>query len=98
MPASPRPSDPENTAGQKRNGTPGKKMGATDKQAAMDGKDFAKAIGINKPANVRDEAAPRMMGNKVIHQLGPAFPAEVHGPVERVKPAVPQQRTVADVV
>ncbi|CAN9152878.1 unnamed protein product [Alternaria alternata] len=55
MPASPRPSDPENTAGQKRNGTPGKKMGATDKQAAMDGKDFAKAIGINKPANVRDK-------------------------------------------
>jgi hypothetical protein len=30
-------------------------MGATDKQAAMDGKDFAKAIGINKPANVRDK-------------------------------------------
>jgi hypothetical protein len=55
MPASPRPSDPENTAGQKRNGTLGKKMGATDKQAAMDGKDFAKAIGINKPANVRDK-------------------------------------------
>ncbi|KAI4712030.1 hypothetical protein J4E89_003476 [Alternaria sp. Ai002NY15] len=55
MPASPRPSDPDNTAGQQRNGTPGKKMGATDKQAAMDGKDFAKAIGINKPANVRDK-------------------------------------------
>lgn len=30
-------------------------MGATDKQTGMDGKDFAKAIGINKPANVRDK-------------------------------------------
>ncbi|USP74809.1 glycoside hydrolase family 105 protein [Curvularia clavata] len=40
---------------EKRNGPPGKKMGATDKQIGMDGKDFAKAIGINKPANVRDK-------------------------------------------
>ncbi|KAI0582526.1 hypothetical protein TUN199_07422 [Pyrenophora tritici-repentis] len=55
MPASPRPSDPESSAEQKRNGTPGKNMGATDKQTGMDGKDFAKAIGINKPANVRDK-------------------------------------------
>jgi hypothetical protein len=30
-------------------------MGATDTQPGMDGKDFAKAIGINKPANVRDK-------------------------------------------
>jgi hypothetical protein len=55
MPASPRPSDPDNTAGDSRDGAPGKKMGATDNQTGMDGKDFAKAIGINKPANVRDK-------------------------------------------
>ncbi|KAF1937979.1 hypothetical protein EJ02DRAFT_426131 [Clathrospora elynae] len=55
MPASPPPSDPDTPAGQQRHGTPGKKMGATDTQTGMDGKDFAKAIGINRPANVRDK-------------------------------------------
>jgi hypothetical protein len=51
---SPLPSDPENPAAQ-RNGTPGKKKGAKDGQTNMNGPDFAKAIGINKPANVRDK-------------------------------------------
>ncbi|KAH5613462.1 hypothetical protein HBI45_041030 [Parastagonospora nodorum] len=47
---SPLPTDPE-----KRNGTPGKKKGANDGQTNMNGPDFAKAIGINKPANVKDK-------------------------------------------
>jgi hypothetical protein len=47
---SPLPVDPE-----KRNGTPGKKKGAKDGQTNMNGPDFAKAIGINKPANVKDK-------------------------------------------
>ncbi|CAO2652670.1 Nn.00g009530.m01.CDS01 [Neocucurbitaria sp. VM-36] len=49
------PSDAENLVGQKKDGTPGKKAGAADKQNSMNGNDFAKAIGINKPANVRDK-------------------------------------------
>ncbi|KAF1844472.1 uncharacterized protein K460DRAFT_358068 [Cucurbitaria berberidis CBS 394.84] len=58
MPPSPLPNDPEKSAGQQKDGTPGKRTGATDKQANnnnMNGNDFAKAIGINKPANVRDK-------------------------------------------
>lgn len=47
---SPLLSDPE-----KRNGTPGKQKGANDGQTNMNGPDFAKAIGINKPANVKDK-------------------------------------------
>ena len=54
MPASPLPTDPHKSAGQKH-GTLGKTKGATDGQANMNGNDFAKAIGINKPANVRDK-------------------------------------------
>ncbi|OAL04769.1 hypothetical protein IQ06DRAFT_268260 [Phaeosphaeriaceae sp. SRC1lsM3a] len=51
---SPLPSDADTPPGQ-RNGTPGKKKGANDGQSNMNGQDFAKAIGINKPANVRDK-------------------------------------------
>jgi hypothetical protein len=50
---SPLPSDPETPAAQ-RNGTLGKKKAASG-QNNMNGPDFAKAIGINKPANVRDK-------------------------------------------
>lgn len=49
MPASPLPADAE----PKKNGSPGKKK--ADKTNNMNGNDFAKAIGINKPANVRDK-------------------------------------------
>lgn len=59
MPDPPPPSDPEDSAGQTKNenGTPGtsKKTGASAKEKAMSGNQFAKAIGINKPANVRDK-------------------------------------------
>ncbi|KAF2124631.1 hypothetical protein P153DRAFT_434893 [Dothidotthia symphoricarpi CBS 119687] len=55
MPASPLPTDPDDSAAPKKHGSPGKKTGAAGKQNNMDGKDFAKAIGINKPANVRDK-------------------------------------------
>ncbi|KAJ4373399.1 hypothetical protein N0V83_003694 [Neocucurbitaria cava] len=55
MPASPLPTDAEKLVGQKKNGTPTNKASATDKQNNMNGNDFAKAIGINKPANVRDK-------------------------------------------
>jgi hypothetical protein len=52
---SPLPSDPDSPAGQ-RNGAPGKKKAAKDGHITnMNGNDFAKAIGINKPANVRDK-------------------------------------------
>ncbi|KAH7389989.1 hypothetical protein BKA66DRAFT_558579 [Pyrenochaeta sp. MPI-SDFR-AT-0127] len=55
MPASPLPTDPDNSAAKKNNGALGKKKGATDTNTTMNGNDFAKAIGINKPANVRDK-------------------------------------------
>ncbi|KAH9872168.1 hypothetical protein IAQ61_005003 [Plenodomus lingam] len=57
MPASPLPTDPETPAGQKKNGSAGnRKKAAPDKTTnTMNGNDFAKAIGINKPANVRDK-------------------------------------------
>jgi hypothetical protein len=48
MPAS--PADAEDAASPKKNASPGKK-----KASNMNGNDFAKAIGINKPANVRDK-------------------------------------------
>lgn len=48
MPAS--PADAEDAASPKKNASPGKKKAST-----MNGNDFAKAIGINKPANVRDK-------------------------------------------
>lgn len=47
MPASPLPAD--------KNGTPAKKKGAPDSDNNMNGADFGKAIGISKPANVRDK-------------------------------------------
>ncbi|KAH6644861.1 hypothetical protein C7974DRAFT_349983 [Boeremia exigua] len=46
MPSSPLPTDAE----PRKHGAPGKKKADT-----MNGNDFAKAIGINKPANVRDK-------------------------------------------
>ncbi|KAF9695490.1 hypothetical protein EKO04_006668 [Ascochyta lentis] len=68
MPASPLPADADDAAGQKKHGSPGKKKAAAAEKAAsssshsntktksnMNGSDFAKAIGINKPANVRDK-------------------------------------------
>ncbi|KAF1829632.1 hypothetical protein BDW02DRAFT_602400 [Decorospora gaudefroyi] len=91
MPASPRPSDADNPAGQKNHGTPGKTMGAPDKQTAMDGKDFAKAIGINKPANVRDkikrwqqdvEPEPAAAKAKSLHDEKP----EPEAPPPKAKP------------
>jgi hypothetical protein len=53
MPASPLPRDADTRAAH-RNGTLGKKMAANDGQN-MNGNDFAKAIGINRPANVKDK-------------------------------------------
>ncbi|KAH7071734.1 hypothetical protein FB567DRAFT_455190 [Paraphoma chrysanthemicola] len=50
---SPLPSDPD-TAPAQRHGTLGKTKAASG-QNSMNGPDFAKAIGINKPANVRDK-------------------------------------------
>lgn len=44
------PADAEDAAGRKKNASPSKKKADT-----MNGNDFAKAIGINKPANVRDK-------------------------------------------
>ncbi|KAJ4340553.1 hypothetical protein N0V95_007477 [Ascochyta clinopodiicola] len=59
MPASPLPADADKTAGQnaKKNASPGKKKAAAadSPTSNMNGNDFAKAIGINKPANVRDK-------------------------------------------
>ncbi|OAL42899.1 hypothetical protein IQ07DRAFT_650655 [Pyrenochaeta sp. DS3sAY3a] len=56
MPPSPLPRGPETPAAPNKDGTPGKQSGAgNDKQNSMNGNDFARAIGINKPANVRDK-------------------------------------------
>jgi hypothetical protein len=38
------------------------------------------------------------MGDKVADGSGLAFPAKINGPVERVKPAVPQSGPVTDVM
>ncbi|KAF2740830.1 hypothetical protein EJ04DRAFT_482141 [Polyplosphaeria fusca] len=43
-----------NSISQMKDGTPPNK-GATDKQTPMKGADFGKAIGIDKPANIRDK-------------------------------------------
>jgi len=71
---SPLPSDalPETPAGQ-RNGTPGagKKKGAATSN--MNGPDFAKAIGINKPANVKDKIK---RWQQEVEPDAPATPAE----------------------
>ncbi|PSN74962.1 hypothetical protein BS50DRAFT_628212 [Corynespora cassiicola Philippines] len=55
MPASPSPERPRGSARQKKDATPLKPKAGPDKQAPMKGADFGKAIGINKPANVRDK-------------------------------------------
>ncbi len=57
MPASPLPADADDTAGPKKekHGSPSKKKAADEQTHTMNGNDFAKAIGINKPANVRDK-------------------------------------------
>ncbi|KAF2276839.1 uncharacterized protein EI97DRAFT_397793 [Westerdykella ornata] len=54
MPTSPSPPNPFPSLRQKKDATPAKAKGTiTEKQTAMKGGEFGKAIGIDKPANVR---------------------------------------------
>lgn len=55
MPASPSPQPLRNSLRQKKDGTPTKAKVANDKQTPLKGAAFGKAIGIDKPANVRDK-------------------------------------------
>ncbi|KAF2261776.1 hypothetical protein CC78DRAFT_607206 [Lojkania enalia] len=56
MPVSPLPRNPRHSLRQK-DATPNKSNAANGKQTAMKGADFGKAIGIDKPANVRSKIA-----------------------------------------
>ena len=49
------PETPRNTARDKKDGTPTKAKATPDKQIKGKPKDFGKAIGIDKPANIRDK-------------------------------------------
>jgi hypothetical protein len=93
---SPLPSDPE-----KRNGTPGKKKGAQDGQTNMNGPDFAKAIGINKPANVKDkikrwqqEVEPDTAGGASATEPPKSAPATPSAPSP--KPTTPKTKPIDD--
>ena len=105
MPASPLPADAEDAVSPKKNGSPGKKKAAAaDKQNNMNGNDFAKAIGINKPANVRDKikrwqqdggADPVVAGEE---SAAPAAEVKVEPKTSRPKsqPTTPKMKATAD--
>ncbi|KAL6703946.1 hypothetical protein ACN47E_008884 [Coniothyrium glycines] len=89
MPDSPLPSDPENSAGQKKNGTPGKKKGAPARDSAMNGNEFAKAIGINRPANVRDKIKRWQQDVEPDTPAGASTAAPAPAPAPAPMPAAP---------
>jgi hypothetical protein len=95
---SPLPSDAE-----KRNGTSGKKKGAQDGQTNMNGPDFAKAIGINKPANVKDkikrwqqEVEPDTAGGASATETPKSAPATPSAPTPKPTPTTPKTRPIDD--
>ncbi|KAF2874004.1 hypothetical protein BDV95DRAFT_604219 [Massariosphaeria phaeospora] len=55
MPVSPSPQTPRNSPRAKQDATPSKPKAAVDKQTTIKAADFGKAIGIDRPANVRDK-------------------------------------------
>ncbi|KAF2028867.1 hypothetical protein EK21DRAFT_68719 [Setomelanomma holmii] len=88
---SPLPSDPETPVAQ-RNGTLGKTKAANG-QNNMNGPDFAKAIGINKPANVKDkikrwqqEVEPDAAGAEKAGASAESFPKPAPSPKPQTTP------------
>ncbi|KAF3034148.1 hypothetical protein E8E12_003779 [Didymella heteroderae] len=96
MPAS--PADAEDAASPKKNASPGKK-----KANNMNGNDFAKAIGINKPANVRDKIKRWQQegGNDAAiagaeEHAAPSVEVEPKAPQPKSQPTTPKMKPMAD--
>lgn len=97
------PADTADAAGPKQNASPGKKKAAAaDKANNMNGNDFAKAIGINKPANVRDKikrwqqdggADPALAGADTAEK---AAEVEPKTPTPKSQPTTPKTKPMAD--
>ncbi|KAF1348237.1 hypothetical protein EJ07DRAFT_169669 [Lizonia empirigonia] len=103
MPAPPLPADAEDAAGpkEKKNASPGRKKAAAANN--MNGNDFAKAIGINKPANVRDKikrwqqdggADPALAA--AAEDAPPSAEAEPKPPKPKSQPTTPKTKALAD--
>lgn len=103
MPAPPLPADAEDAAGpkEKKNASPGRKKAAAANN--MNGNDFAKAIGINKPANVRDKikrwqqdggADPALTA--AAEDAPPPAEAEPKPPKPKSQPTTPKTKALAD--